>query len=129
MFTETQIKQAHGKVKSGADFPAYIREIKTLGVTHYIAYVADGHTEYYGANNYQVTTAPKYDTLPIAAICHIEAFKADLKAHQQGLTDYPTFISMCAKFGIEKWVVSIKQGTCTYYDKTDNEVLTEQIPQ
>ena len=39
MFTAEQIKAAHSKVKSGADFPGYIKEIKALGVTHYEAYV------------------------------------------------------------------------------------------
>lgn len=34
-FTVAQLKTAHGKVKSGADFPSYIQEIKALGVTHY----------------------------------------------------------------------------------------------
>lgn len=28
MFTVTQIKEAHSKVKSGADFPKYIQQIK-----------------------------------------------------------------------------------------------------
>lgn len=42
MFTVEQIKAAHSKVKSGADFPAYIQEIKSLGVTHYEAYSLTG---------------------------------------------------------------------------------------
>jgi hypothetical protein len=58
MFTTQQISAAHSKVKSGADFPAYIREIKTLGVTYYETFVADGHIDYYGANNYKATTPP-----------------------------------------------------------------------
>lgn len=33
MFTIEQIKTAHSQVKSGADFPAYIQEIKKLGDT------------------------------------------------------------------------------------------------
>ena len=43
MFTVVQIKKAHSKVISGADFPSYIQEIRKLGVTHYEAYVTDGH--------------------------------------------------------------------------------------
>jgi hypothetical protein len=35
MFTVEQIRAAHNKVKSGADFPAYIQEIKALGVSQY----------------------------------------------------------------------------------------------
>ena len=49
MFTIEQIKEAHAKVKSGADFPKYVKEMKTLGVVSYDHYVADGHTNYYGA--------------------------------------------------------------------------------
>lgn len=30
MFTVEQIKAAHSKVKTGADFPAYIKEIRTF---------------------------------------------------------------------------------------------------
>jgi hypothetical protein len=33
MFAGSQIEAAHGKVKSGAEFPTYIREIKALHVT------------------------------------------------------------------------------------------------
>ena len=32
MFTVEQIQEAHSKVKSGADFPKYIQDIKKLGV-------------------------------------------------------------------------------------------------
>ena len=39
MFTVEQIKVAHSKVKSGADFPAYIQDIKKLGVTFYETFV------------------------------------------------------------------------------------------
>ena len=33
MFTIQQIKDAHSKVKSGADFPKYMQDIIALGVT------------------------------------------------------------------------------------------------
>jgi uncharacterized protein YbcV (DUF1398 family) len=42
MFTLEQIKQAHSKVKSGADFPKYIQEIKILGgETDYFEFCRD----------------------------------------------------------------------------------------
>lgn len=129
MFTVEQIKQAHSKVKSGADFPAYIQEIKELGVTHYETFVADGHTDYYGADNYETTSPARYAALAIADQCDTEQFKADLKAHQQGQTDYPTFIGICAKLGVNKWAVCMEKMTCTYYDKAGNEILVEEIPQ
>ncbi len=129
MFTVEQIKTAHSKVKSGADFPSYIKEIKTLGVTHYEAYVTDGHIDYHGANDYTANVPAKYEVLFIADTAMSDEFIAELKAHQQGKTDLLTFIKMCATFGIEKWAISMDQMTCTYYDKAGNTILVETIPQ
>lgn len=129
MFTAEQIKVAHSKVKSGADFPAYIKEIKSLGVTHYEAYVTDGHIDYHSGNNYTATVPAKYDLLAVADSPKTEKFKAELLSHQQGKTDYLTFIRMCATTGIEKWEICMDKMTCIYYDKSGNEILVEQIPQ
>jgi uncharacterized protein YbcV (DUF1398 family) len=123
MFTVEQIKSAHGKVKSGADFPPYIQELKALGVTHYEAYVTDGHINYHGANDYTAEVPAKYEPLVVADTVKGEEFKAELAAHQQGKTGFLTFIKMCATFGIERW-----EMTCTYYDKAGNEILVEEIP-
>ncbi len=84
MFTVEQIKTAHSKVKSGVDFPSYINDIKQLGVTGYETYISDGHTDYYGENNFTTSTVAKYDTLAISEKSNAEQFKMDLKAHQQG---------------------------------------------
>lgn len=128
MFTVEQIKAAHSKVKSGADFPSYIKEIKALGVTHYEAYVSDGHIDYHGANNYTATVPAKYESLQVADVPNKDQFKAELVAHQQGKTNFLTFIKMCATFGIEKWEICMDKMTCTYFDKAGNEILVEQIP-
>ena len=128
MFTLEQIKTAHSKVKSGADFPAYINDIKQLGVTGYETFVSDGHTDYYGTNDFKISTVARYNTLAIAGMSNNEQFQLDLKAHQQGKTDYPTFCSDCATSGIEKWAVRMDKMTCTYYDKAGNEILKEVIP-
>lgn len=128
MFTVKQIKAAHSKVQSGADFPAYIKEIKELGVTHYEAYVSDGHIDYHGENNYTAKVPEKYEPLTIANVVNVTEFKTQLVAHQHGKTDYLTFIRMCANTGIEKWEICMKKMTCTYFDKSGNEVLVETIP-
>lgn len=128
MFTIEAIKAAHAKVKSGADFPNYVQDLIRLGVRSYDTFVTDGHTDYYGDNDYTTSTMPVYDKLPVAATTDAATFKADLKAHQQGKTDYPTFCSDCAKSGIEKWVMDMQQMTCSYYDLAGNEVLVEVVP-
>src|SRR4051812_17537580 len=116
MFTIEQIKAAHSKVKSGADFPNYIQDIKKLGVISYETFVKDGHTDYYGTNDYKTSSAGRYEPLSIAKISAPDQFKTDLKAHQQGKTDYATFCNDCAKSGVEKWAVAMEKMTCTYYD-------------
>jgi uncharacterized protein YbcV (DUF1398 family) len=128
MFTVEQIKAAHSKVKSGADFPSYIREIKQLGVTGYEVSVTDGSSNYSGKNSYKTAAPAKYEKMPIARNTNAAQFLADLKAHQQGKTDYMTFCADCAKSGIEKWLVNLDKMTCTYYDLSGNEILTEEIP-
>jgi uncharacterized protein YbcV (DUF1398 family) len=128
MFTLDQIKAAHSKVKSGADFPNYIQDLIQLGVIAYETFVADGHAEFAGNQNHKVDSEPKYPSLIISDNRNSDQFKADLKAHQQGKTDYLTFCKDCAKSGIFKWQVNMSKMTCTYFDKDGNEVLTEQIP-
>ena len=128
MFTVEQIEQAHSKVKSGADFPKYIQDIKQLGVTAFETWVVDSHTEYFGKDGYTTKSKPKYEGLIIAPNSDKEKFSHCLKIHQQGKTDYLTFCNDCAATGIEKWIVSLDAMTCTYYDKAGNEILTEQIP-
>jgi uncharacterized protein YbcV (DUF1398 family) len=128
MFTLEEIIAAHSKVKSGADFPAYIRDLKELGVTSYETYVSDGHTVYLGENGQSVASKEKYSPLTISGNSNPEAFKADLKAHQMGKTDYPTFCADCAKSGVERWEVFLEQNTCTYFDKSGKEILQEIIP-
>ena len=56
MFTLERIKAAHSKVKSGADFPAYVQELIVLGVINYETYVADGHTDYFGKNGFTISS-------------------------------------------------------------------------
>lgn len=129
MFTVEQIKAAHSKVKSGADFPRYIQDIIQLGVTSYTTYVSDGHAEYQGKDNYTTSSPAKYAPLTIAEQSQPKEFKARLKAHQQGQSDYLTFCNECAQLGVDKWVVVMSEMTCTYYDKAGNELLVEVIPQ
>ncbi len=128
MFTVDQIRASHSKVKSGADFPAYIKEIKQLGVMHYETFVSDGHTDLFGSGNYKITMPAKYELLAVAETSDSKRFKLELKEHQQGKTDYLTFIGICAKCGIEKWIAQIDEMTCTYYDAAGLKILAEQIP-
>lgn len=100
-----------------------------MGVSKYQTYVSDGHINYHGANNYIANVPAKYEPIEIAITVNEDVFKAELKAHQQGKTDFLAFIKMCSATGIEKWEINMEKMTCTYYNKAGNALLIEQIPQ
>lgn len=129
MFTLEQIKAAHAKVKSGADFPAYIQELKALGIQQYETFVVDGHTDFQGANDFKIKAPAKFTALNIAEESKRDSFKTDLKAHQAGKTDFLRFCNDAANSGVEKWVVTLKDMLCTYYDKSGHVLLVEEIPE
>lgn len=129
MFTVEEIERVHEDVKSGADFPKYIQQIRQMGVVAFETWVDDSHTVYFGANNYKVASLPQYEKLVVDDFCDSQQFAHYLKIHQQGETNYFTFCSHCAETGIEKWFVCLEEMTCTYYDKRGEKIVIEQIPQ
>lgn len=128
MFTIAQIKEAHSRVKSGADFPAYIQDLIALGVKGYDTFVNDGHVEYFGADNYRVVATETYNTITVAPAANKERFIEFLVMHQDGQTDYLTFCNHAGQCGIAKWSVNIIEMTCTYFDLSGAEILIEKIP-
>ena len=128
MFTITQIKEAHSKVKSGADFPVYIQDLINLGVQGYDTFVNDGHVEYFGSDNFRATATDTYNNIAIAQSANKERFIEFLVMHQEGQTDYLTFCNHAAQCGIAKWSVNIIEMTCTYFDPFNAPILIEKIP-
>lgn len=128
MFTLEQIKEAHAKVQNGKDFANYIQDLIILGVKGYDTYANDGHVQYYGVNNYEVTSKEKYPLLTIAPAANKERFIEFLVMHQNGQTDYLTFCNHAAHSGINKWRVDIIEMTCTYFDLADAPIVIEKIP-
>lgn len=128
MFTIDQIKEAHSKVKSGADFPQYVQDLIRLGVIHYSTYVKDGHTVYWGSDNFRVQSTPKYEQLEVAEHGDKNQFIHHLNMHQAGETTYPEFCNHAAQDGVEKWTVDMVEMTCTYYDHEGHKIYEEEIP-
>lgn len=127
-FTLEQLNSAESKVKSGADFPNYMKVLIEMGVLRLETFVADGNTVFHGEGNYAVTADSKYSPLAIAETHNAQQFQADLKRHQRGETDFFTFCADCAKTGISKWIIDVAKKTCTYFDISGAAVLVESIP-
>lgn len=64
MFTLPQLKAAHAKVKTGADFPAYVQEIKQMGLQYYEFKVTTGQTTYHGADGFTSAATQFIPTKP-----------------------------------------------------------------
>lgn len=128
MFTIQQIKEAHSKVKSGADFSNLVQDFINLGIVRYDSFVIDGHKKYSGKDGEYIAGDAMYPELEVSTKSDEEQFKHYLKIHQQGQTDYFTFCKHAAETGVEKWTVDTTKMTCTYYDKDGNNMLEENIP-
>ncbi len=129
MFTLEQIKEIHSKVKSGADFPAYIQDMKKIGVTYYETFLMDGHSNYHGKGGYELASGPKYNVISVSEKVNLDQLKKDISNHQKGNSDYFQVSRECAANGVEKWAVCMDSMTCTYFDKSGNKLLVEQIPE
>ncbi|MEP6949247.1 MAG: DUF1398 family protein [Ginsengibacter sp.] len=128
MFTIDQFKETHSKVKSGADFPKYVQDLTSIGVVSYDTYVGDGHSVYFGKDNFEAQSEANYPAMKVAEENNKEEFHHYLKIHQQGQADYMAFCQHSAETGVEKWTVHMNEMTCTYYDKQENKMLVEKIP-
>ncbi|MBS1526268.1 MAG: DUF1398 domain-containing protein [Bacteroidetes bacterium] len=128
MFTLQQMKAAHAKVKSGADFPRYIQEIKALGLKRYTYSVTDGTITYYGENGYQVPAPAIYEPKSINPDASPQLLRHVIAIHQQGQTDFPAFCEQAAIAGVKQWVIDTERMLCIYEDSDGKEMVLEPIP-
>lgn len=128
MFTARQIKEAHAKVKSGADYPRYVQELKELGVVRYDFIVGNGGNVFHGGNGFSLKTENQCDGLQVADWSSTEKLQRAISIHQQGRTDFKTFCQQAADAGVEKWVSDLEKMQVLYYDKAGTLLLSEPIP-
>jgi uncharacterized protein YbcV (DUF1398 family) len=126
MFTITRIQGAGKKVKSGADFPGLVQELKAMGVIYYENQVEDGRTKYFGEDNFTLDGGSKYRLLTINNKASSVKLKQALSIHQQGKTDYLTFCAQAAEAGVERWVTHLIEMKVTYFDKKTKSCLRNQ---
>lgn len=128
MFTLQQSKAAHAKVKNGADFPAYIQEIKSFGLKSYVYSVIDGTIIYYGADGYKIAAPAIYEPKKINHHVSPNELHHSIAIHQQGQTDFFTFCEQVAGSGVMQWVIDTERMVCIYEDMNSKEIAREPIP-
>jgi uncharacterized protein YbcV (DUF1398 family) len=129
MFTIENIQVAESKIKTGADFPQFIKEIKEMGVKRNDVYISNGLSIYFDdEDNVQQMSPDEYPALIINDEPSAGKLTHALEIHQKGETDYFTFCKQAADAGVEKWVTDLEEMTCTYLDSEGNELVKETIP-
>jgi len=105
----------------------YVRSLAALGVARYDSFVSDGHSEYLGRDAHRVTSPVAHDELAVAESSDRVAFLDHLRRHEQGETSHLEMSKGLAEAGIEKWTVDKDAMTMTFYDRSGDVLLVEQI--
>jgi uncharacterized protein YbcV (DUF1398 family) len=105
MFTIEQINNLHDRLGTMEAFADYVRALRSLGVETYHSYLVDGHSEYFGTDDYTVRSPAAHENLPVADTSNREAFLDHLHRHNQHQTSYLEMSKGLAESGIEKWTV------------------------
>jgi uncharacterized protein YbcV (DUF1398 family) len=128
MFTKEDIQSAESKIKTGADFPRFVKELKDLGVVRNDVYVANGLSAYFASDEEVLQISPaEYPELVINEESSVDKLNKALKIHQTGETGFISFCEHAADAGVEKWTTDLIAMTCIYYDTAGNELVKETI--
>jgi uncharacterized protein YbcV (DUF1398 family) len=127
MFTLEQIHEIHARLGEAETLVQYLQALKAIGIEKYVSFIADGHSEYFGANHQVVISPPVHEMLTVARTSNREKLIEHLDLHRQQKTSYLEMSKGLAESGVEKWTFDTTRLTITYCDKAGNEMLSEAI--
>lgn len=105
----------------------YVGSLAAIGVGHYDSFVSDGHSEYVGDNAQRVMSRGIHDELCVAESSDRDAFLEHLRRHERGETSYVEMSRGLADSGVDRWTVDTRAMTMTFYDRSGEILLVEQI--
>lgn len=125
VFTMAQIDELHDRWGRAESLGEYFRGLAGIGVVRFESFVADGHSEYFGADGHSVVSPPHHEILVVAEVSDRPSFLNHLRRHVAGETSYLEMTAGLASSGIAKWVVDTVALTFTYRDRAGTAVLVE----
>jgi uncharacterized protein YbcV (DUF1398 family) len=127
MFTLEQVTDIHDRLGNKSTLGDYLRALRDIGVEAYDSYMADGHSEYSGADG-QILVGPAFhETFAIAETCDREEFLRYMQQVEKGGVGYAEMSKALADNGVEKWTFDTDKLTITYLDKAGNVLLREKV--
>jgi uncharacterized protein YbcV (DUF1398 family) len=127
MFTLNQINDIHNRLGKQQTLHGYLQELNAIGIIKADSCLADGHSEYFGADGQKLIGPAVHQEFIIAGKCNREDFLKHLSLHEQGKTSYLEMSQGLADCGIEKWSFDTSKMTIAYYDREGNELLVESV--
>ena len=127
MFTLEQITDIHDRLGNRDTLGGYLRALRDIGVETYDSYIADGHSEYFGADGQKLVGPAFHETFAIAETCDKEQFLQYMQQVEQGGVGYVEMSKALADNGVEKWTFDTEKLTITYLDKAGNVLLGEKV--
>jgi uncharacterized protein YbcV (DUF1398 family) len=105
----------------------YLRALRDIGVEAYDSHIADGHSEYSGADGQILVGLAFHETFAIAETCDREELLRYMQQVEKGGVDYAEMSKALADNGVEKWTFDTDKLTITYLDKAGNVLLHEKV--
>ncbi len=115
------------KLESNGDFIPLIINLKQAGVVKFITCASTAKSMYYDKEGNEVHDEDDFFNFEIGLV-DSEKFIENLKKHQQGLTDFPTWLKQTAASGVSYWQVDLVANTCIYFSTDNEQMYIENIP-
>ena len=122
-----QIEELHDRLGRADSLADYLRGLAVIGVVRFDSYVADGHSEFRGADGQRVESEAHHEVLEVAEVSDRRAFLEHLRRHSDGETSYRQMSVGLAESGVAKWVADTRALTMTYCDRAGTILLVETV--
>lgn len=122
-----QIDDLHARFGRAESLADYFRGLAAIGVARFDSFVADGHSEFLGAEGQRVVSPSYHEVLAIEEVSNRAAFLDHLQRHLDGESSYVEMSEGLAASGVEKWVADTAALTMTYFDRGGLVLLVEKV--
>lgn len=127
-FTVENLRAIYSRPRTGADFPALVRELKSAGVTSYDHMIETGTNVFHGRGGDTLILEKMGPSCPVSVRADVESLKRIILEHQRGLSDYSTLCRLVGEVGVAKWECDLFAMTCSYFEKSNRKMHVELIP-
>ena len=125
---EELIQQAEQQAK-GLSYPKYVQKLKEIGVANYEVRVKNHNRKFTSQSGEELLLNGDLPVVECAENFSLEAVKEAVRRTQNGLTDYPSFLSEIAAAGVHNYLADLGAMKILYLGANAADLYTEVIPE